>query len=58
MDGQEFLHDGVSFCSAPNDSPGCYSTFSTNGVSYQHGGGRARDIRREHQMLFMTRNNP
>ena len=36
-------HNGVSFCRAPSDEGGCYSTFfSTNGVSYQHVCGRAR----------------
>ena len=36
-------HNGVSFCRAPSDNAGCYSTFfSTNGVSYQHVCGRAR----------------
>ena len=36
-------HNGVSFCRAPSDNRGCYSTFfSTNGVSYQHVCGRAR----------------
>ena len=36
-------YNGVSFCRAPNDNGGCYSTFfSTNGVSYQHVCGRAR----------------
>ena len=36
-------HNGVSFCIAPSDNGGCYSTFfSTNGVSYQHVCGRAR----------------
>ena len=36
-------HNGVSFFRAPSDNAGCYSTFfSTNGVSYQHMGGRAR----------------
>ena len=36
-------YNGVSFCRAPSDGGGCYSTFfSTNGVSYQHVCGRAR----------------
>ena len=36
-------NNDISFCRAPNDNPGCYSTFfSTNGVSYQHVCGRAR----------------
>ena len=36
-------YNGTSFCRAPSDSSGCYSTFfSTNGVSYQHVCGRAR----------------
>ena len=36
-------HNGVSFCRAPSNNAGCYSTFfSTNGVSYQHVCGRAR----------------
>ena len=36
-------YNGVSFCRAPNDNGGCYSTlFSTNGMSYQHVCGRAR----------------
>ena len=36
-------HNGVSFCRAPSDGGGCYSTFfSTNGVSYQYVCGRAR----------------
>ena len=36
-------YNGVSFCRAPSDNAGCYSTFfSTNGVSYQHVCGRAR----------------
>ena len=36
-------HNGVSFCRAPSDDGGCYSTFfSTNGVSYQHVCGRAK----------------
>ena len=36
-------HNGTSFCRAPSDGRGCYSTFfSTNGVSYQHVCGRAR----------------
>ena len=36
-------YNGVSFCRAPNDNRGCYSTFfSTNGMSYQHVCGRAR----------------
>ena len=36
-------YNGVSFCRAPSDNAGCYSTFfSTNRVSYQHVCGRAR----------------
>ena len=36
-------HNGTSFCRAPSDGRGCYSTFfSTNGMSYQHVCGRAR----------------
>ena len=36
-------NNNVSFCIAPNDDAGCYSTFfSTNGMSYQHVCGRAR----------------
>ena len=36
-------HNSTSFCRAPSDNVGCYSTFfSTNGVSYQHVCGRAR----------------
>ena len=36
-------HNGTSFCRAPSDNAGCYSTFfSNNGVSYQHVCGRAR----------------
>ena len=34
---------GITFCRAPNDSAGCYSTFfSTNRMSYQHVCGRAK----------------
>ena len=37
------FYNGVSFCRAPNDNSGCYSTFfSTNGTSYQHVCGKAR----------------
>ena len=36
-------YSGNTFCRAPNDSAGCYSTFfTTNRVSYQHICGRAR----------------
>ena len=36
-------YNNISFCRAPSDNNGCYSTFfSTNGVSYQHVCGRAR----------------
>ena len=36
-------YSSITFCRAPNDSAGCYSTFfSTNGVSYQHVCGRAK----------------
>ena len=36
-------HNGVSFCRAPSDDAGCYSTlFSTNGQNYTQVCGRAR----------------
>ena len=36
-------HNGVSFCRAPSDDAGCYSTFfSTNGLNYTQVCGRAR----------------
>ena len=40
-------HNDVSFCRAPTDNGGCYSTFfSINGVSYQHVCGRARGFQK------------
>ena len=51
-------YNSISFCRAPSDSIGCYLTFfSTNGTSYQHVCGRARGIRRDHQILFMKMHN-
>ena len=40
-------HEGVSFCTVPSNSRGCYSAnFSTNKVSYQKVCGRARGYQR------------
>ena len=51
-------YNSVSFCRAPSDNAGCYSTFfSTNGVSYQHVCGRARGYQKgsPDAFLFNTR---
>ena len=49
-------HNGVSFCRAPSDNAGCYSTFfSTNGVSYQHVCGRARGYQKGSPEAFHTK---
>ena len=47
-------YSGISFCRAPSDSAGCYSTFfSTNGVSYQHVCGRARGYQKGSPDAFL-----
>ena len=47
-------YNGVSFCRAPSDSAGCYSTFfSTNGVGYQHVCGRARGFQKGSPDAFL-----
>ena len=47
-------HNGVSFCRAPSDDRGCYSTFfSTNGVSYQHMCGRAKGYQKGRSDAFV-----
>ena len=47
-------YNDVSFCRAPSDSSGCYSTFfSTNGVSYQHVCGRARGYQKGSPDTFL-----
>ena len=48
-------NNSVSFCRAPNDNAGCYSTFfSTNGVSYQHVCGRARGYQKGSPDAFQS----
>ena len=52
-------YNGVSFCRAPSDSRGCYSTFfSTNGVSYQHVCGRARGYQKGSTNAFYDNTQP
>ena len=52
-------HNGVSFCTAPSDNAGCYSTFfSTNGVSYQHVCGRARGYQKGTTDAFRYNTRP
>ena len=52
-------HNGVSFCRAPSDNAGCYSTFfSTNGVSYQHVCGRARGYQKGTTDAFRYNTRP
>jgi len=47
-------YNGASFCRAPSDSNGCYSTFfSTNKVSYQHVCGRARGYQKGSPDAFL-----
>ena len=51
-------YNGVSFCRAPSDNNGCYSTFfSTNGVNYQHVCGRARGYQKGSPDAFWTTTN-
>ena len=51
----QWSYNGVSFCRAPRDNAGCYSTFfSTNGVSYQHVCGRARGYQKGSPDAFYT----
>ena len=46
-------YNGISFCRAPSDDGGCYSTnFSTNGMSYQHVCGRARGYQKGRPNAF------
>ena len=52
-------YNGVSFCRAPSDSAGCYSTFfSTNGVSYKHVCGRAKGYQKGSPNAFPQNAQP
>ena len=52
-------YNGVSFCTAPSDVLGCYSTlFSTNAVSYQHVCGRARGYQKGSTDAFRDNGQP
>ena len=52
-------YNGVSYCRAPSDNGGCYSTFfSTNRVSYQHVCGRARGYQKGAPDAFHDNDQP
>ena len=52
-------HNGVSFCRAPSDNAGCYSTFfSTNGLNYTQVCGRARGYQKGSPDAFYSTTPP